>query len=566
MGKENYKQKAKKKKGNKKQEPDFVTAEKELKKLINKSEGEIHQGLHEIIKNYKVTKEFCKNVLRGEQKAQKEEEKKNKESELDVTSEKREEKKRQIISKLESQWQTCQDMVFREALEYDFKKGKHFFAFRLMEERKYLTFQDNGDMIVYNQEKGIYEQDADIVISKESQNRLKDKCTDNTTKEIINTIKRNTYVDRKITEEQPKNLKVLGNGIWDLEKKKLINFSSEYVFLTRISINYNSEADCPEFKKFLWSSLKKGSETQTQKDFNLIQEWFGYCLLNDCRFQKALLLYGSGSNGKSVLLKVLQEFLGNENVENLPLQTLESNTFATSRLFGKSANIFFDLPKSSLSSSSKFKTIVTGDTIDAEKKGKDGFKFTPTQKMMFSCNEVPRTPDMTNAFFRRWLVIKFLQEFHPGHPDRVDNLEERITTKQEMEGILNFALEGLNRLLENNQFTENMTQFEIQDFWVRNSDSVVAYAKDMIEVDLNAEILKQEIYDQYEQYCEIAGYTKQEPNSFFRRFKEIADYYEYTPGANETDRRRRIKGIKLSKSLEEIKQKIEEKKDDSQST
>ena len=143
----------------------------------------------------------------------------------------------------------------------------------------------------------------------------------------------------------------------------------------------------------------------------MLQEIIGYCLYKGYPIQKAIMLVGSGSNGKSVFIQLLQHFLGVYHCASNSLQKLAVNRFSLSSLHGKLANLFADLSSSSLSDTSIFKMLTGGDLIQAEKKFKDEFSFTNYAKLIFSANAIPKSPDDSDAFFRRWIIIVFPFKF-----------------------------------------------------------------------------------------------------------------------------------------------------------
>ena len=526
------------------------------KELLLKEEVEKKR----LVKEAKEEERFQKKIAIDKEKDIKAQAKEMKAEQKRINEEAAKKEKTLIIEELESTWESCDDELFIVACEIDWKKAKHYFVKRFMKEHTYIiedkkicgvkTFQDNKDIILYSEKHGIYAQDADIFIASEIEERFGTQSTNMQVKEIIESIRRRTYYDREKIQDNPKHLRPIGNGLWDIKKKETVAFTPEHVFLSKIEIDHVEDADCPKFKTFLKQVL------ETDKEFLVCQEWLGYCLLNDVRFSKALLLYGDGENGKSVLLNVIKHFLGQKNVTSISLQYLESNPFAPARLFGKSANIFADLPKKALSQTSVFKMAVAGDALSGEKKGKDSFEFIPSLKLMFSCNEPPRTPDRTRGFFRRWIILDFKQHFPEGDPRRDENLFEKLKSSEELEGILLFALEGLYRLMEQKGFTEHMTRAEVEDFWLRHSDSVAAFILDMIEKDSLQDAPKALIFDTYQKYCEIKGYPAEEPNHFWRRFKEIVDCSEYQPKNEFGHQVRHIKGVRLGK-LETVSKDID---------
>ena len=138
-----------------------------------------------------------------------------------------------------------------------------------------------------------------------------------------------------------------------------------------------------------------------------------WLMVPNISLQKAILLLGDGSNGKSRYLKAVESFIGKRNAAALSLHWLEKNQFAAARLLGKLANICPDLPTEHLAGTSVFKKIVGGDTIPAERKYQDSFEFMPFCRLLFSANNPPQSSDGSSGFFRRWLVIPFDRIFSP---------------------------------------------------------------------------------------------------------------------------------------------------------
>ena len=455
------------------------------------------------------------------------------------------------LEELGINYKNCPLSFFHIAFDMDFfKKATDAYARRIVANNNIITFRDNKAIFIYSKEDGIYEESGDVILAEKIQEELNEHTTDNAVKEIINKIRRKTYISREILQKQPKKYQPVGNGLLDLETGEIKEFTPKYIFFTKIAIDFNTEAKCNTFIKFLESSLEGNKQS-----ISIVQEWIGNLLLNDNRFQRALLLYGAkGENGKSVLLKVIGKFLGHRNFCSISLQALEKNQFALARLATKRANMFFDLPKAALSQTSNFKLITSGDPVTGEYKGQDSFEFYPMTKMMFSCNEVPRTPDRTAAFFRRWIVIQFNKTFPEGHKDRIEDLDEQLSTQEELEGILQFAYQGLQRLKKNKKFTQNMDQLELREFWIKKSDSVASFAMDTIEPSRDgAWVEKWKIYGMYQTYCEDQGYEPITENVFFKALKDFMNLDEYKPSKiDEHGNVHRVTALKVKlKSKEE---------------
>jgi putative DNA primase/helicase len=168
----------------------------------------------------------------------------------------------------------------------------------------------------------------------------------------------------------------------------------------------------------------------------------------DRSIQKAILLLGEGSNGKSTYLRGLVNLIGRRNTTALSLHKIEQDRFAAARLMGKLANICPDLPTAHLSSTMMFKALTGGDFLAGEFKFKDSFEFLPFCKLVFSANKPPESDDATHGFFRRWQVVPFNRSFEEGAADTVsrEEMDARLAKPGELSGVLNKALCALPRL------------------------------------------------------------------------------------------------------------------------
>jgi len=169
-----------------------------------------------------------------------------------------------------------------------------------------------------------------------------------------------------------------------------------------------------------------------------------------------------------------------------------------------------------LEDTSRFKQITGGDRIAANRKFMTPIYFENFAKIINSCNDLPKTKDLSDGFWRRWVLIRFNEKFilkgewdvmeeedrktvHLADEDVVNN----ITSEQEMEGLLNFALVGLHRLLGQKGFSYSRTTKETQVDWVRLSSSFSAFCMDMI-IQINNEedyITKDILRHKYNEYC-----------------------------------------------------------------
>ena len=431
----------------------------------------------------------------------------------------------------------------------DKKKGEEFIVTNVLGCHHIKTPEDSKEIYIYKD--GIYEGNGEAFIGKLVQKILGTLNSNHDTSEIIGHIKRSTYVKRDVFIE-PINLICLQNGILNIDTMEVAEYSPDIVFLNKINSSYNPKADCPKIKKFLREVLLKREDWDNPNadttDLRTMQEFIGYLLYKKVILNRAVMLYGEGENGKSTCINLIKKFLGEKNVSNIAIQKLESNNFAVSHLEGKLANLHSDLPKTALRETSKFKQLTGGDTVDAEKKFKDTFSFTPYAKMMFAANTLPLTHDDTRAFWRRWLIFNFPNSFEENKKDTKKNILDKLTTEEELSGLLNWAIEGLKRLLKNQQFTINKSTGEIREEYIRQSDSIGAFILDMIVECPGQHIVKRVLYESYVDYCRKRAYDMVAENTFHRRFHHKVKVREYHPQGDNRKQSSAWSGVDFKKN------------------
>lgn len=303
----------------------------------------------------------------------------------------------------------------------------------------------------------------------------------------------------------------LANGLYDYRSGVFAEHTPDRVSTIQIPVKYDSSKDCPRIKQFFREVLPEDA-------IPTMQEWFGYCLIPSSRFEKAIMMSGTGGNGKSVMIRLLNRFIGEENTANVALHDMEKNRFKLAQLHGKLLNTFADLSAKSLDESAVFKNIVSSDRMSAEFKGVDSFDFRPFARLVFSANEIPRATDVTDGFFRRWIMVPFPNKFANGSANV--NLIDELTTDDELSGLLNWALEGLNRLIANNAFTMNETTIQTLEQYRKDSDTFGTFIEEMCVVKSGTKTAVGELYNKYDEWCTEGGLRPLGKINFNRRLRE----------------------------------------------
>jgi len=376
----------------------------------------------------------------------------------------------------------------------------------LTNEHIYTIRQDNNqELWIYKD--GIYKPEGISYIKQFCRNILDTAYTTQLLNQIIAKIEADTFIEQnEFFIEEDVNLIPVDNGILNIKTKELQPFNPKYKFFNKLPVKFNTDKKCPAILEFLNDVLGN------KDDINLIQEIMGYLLYRDYKYEKSFMFLGGGRNGKGKTLELMKRFIGIENCSNVSLSDLERDMFSRYELFKKLANLSGDISKKALVDTNHFKSLTGHDLQGAPRKNKTRINFTNYAKMLFAVNELPVTYDLTEAFFDRWILINFPFTFKEQH--EIDAAEdktrlklkdtekiEKISTPDELSGLLNWALDGFNKLLKNDKFSYSTSTSEVKRKWLRTSSSLLAFIEDEVEKDFKSEISKSEFKDEYFKYC-----------------------------------------------------------------
>lgn|GEM_PF-4553403 len=380
------------------------------------------------------------------------------------------------------------------------------------------TKSEKNEMWFYDEKEGIYKPSGYKIIREITRKILGGNYVKSIVDEVIAKVEADTFItsDRFFSRDNNPYLIVVENGILDLKNKKLLPFSPDYFIFNKIPVKYDPEQKPVKILEFFKSVLKD------EEDLMLMQEIFGFVLVREYFIEKAFLFTGKGRNGKSKTLELLKRFVGAENCSSVPLQTFKENDFAKSTLFKKMVNLAGDIPSKKIDDDADFKALTGRDLIHADRKFLNPITFVNYAKLIFSANEVPYFSKDSEAFFSRWIMIKFpftfvdkdiYEKLKQELPEeelkyykiKNPNIIEEIVSPDEMSGLLNWALEGLQRLLKNKRFTKNPFWDEVKKEWMRNSNSFLAFLEECViykdENSYNYYLEQQSLVNAYERYC-----------------------------------------------------------------
>lgn len=396
------------------------------------------------------------------------------------------------------------------------------------------TIVDTEEIWFYDENKGIYLPNGEYVIKASLQSQFGRDLTIKRANEDIAQIQRSTYINRDTFNP---------DILWIATKNCMVNlmsgetkpFSHEFMCTTSIPVLYFHGYPIGIFADFF--RLIEGeksrimrflSEIMNPEDVDLFLDFLAYCLYREYRYNYWMLLVGKGLNGKSILLTLVERFLGRDNVSGETLHRLLKERFSVANLFQKMANVDADVSYDTIFNNTGVLKKLTGNDLHiGEHKYKKPFKFRNYAKLFFSCNKIPETEDDTDAFYRRVLQINFTQQFFGDKDD--PNLIDKLTTQEELSILLHELLSRLPRILKHGfrKITDE-TMEQTYNKFTMSSNPVKYFYENALAPEAGSRVPKLEMYEYYQKFCKANRLTPESDQSFSRKLTQ--DYkLKYKP-------------------------------------
>ena len=351
------------------------------------------------------------------------------------------------------------------------KFGKYFLS-------KYKIYTVEKDSYIYID--GVYKSVSDYIlkslIEQEFEKKGCSKC--HWVKEALEKIKLKTIISKEkfnnIFDKNP-NIINVKNGILEIINNKIVfkKHSPDILTTIQLNVNYNKDSKIDKFNYYLETSLN------TEKERLFLQEHLGYNLYNGLPGQYFYCFHGTGGNGKGVYFKLMRELLGNTNVaierSSMLSETSKQNQFYGSKFNGK---LSIQVPETAyyLNNMDFIKMISGGDLHNIEVKNQNShIQFEFKGKLTIATNDKIKIR-IDEGVERRILFLKMDNKPKKVLPNLLNDL------LNESEGIFNWALDGLLRLMKNNwKHTLPDTHFELfNSYWV-HSDNYIRFVKSFVQ-------------------------------------------------------------------------------------
>lgn len=308
-----------------------------------------------------------------------------------------------------------------------------------------------------------------------------------------------------------KTLEVLPDGAI-----RPLQFSKNDFLLYCLPYEYTSDAKRPIFTKYI-DRVLPDKESQA-----VLQELLGSIFVRSLNLEKIGILLGSGANGKSVLLKIVTALLGNANVSQMDLKSLTTDRNADNNrahLMGKLLNFAPEINAKGEQAHDLIKRMASREAIQVKMLYKDTIKITDYANLIFNANSLPSDVEHTHGFFRQFLIIDFNQTITNEEKD--PNLASKIIA-DELPAVLNWIIEGAQRLQKNQAFSDCKKSADILEQYKLESDAVAMWLKERgyIPHDHLTKLLKDLIPD-LRNYVIDAGFKMPSNKTIAKRLRDL---------------------------------------------
>ena len=359
------------------------------------------------------------------------------------------------------------------------------------------------------------------------------------TKKVVDALKITSYRDN--FDFADKMLIPFANGDMELNgtKRWVFTLDGKQPVPYRLPVKFvplSKKRETPYFDKWL-------NDLFTPEDIVTIQEYIGYCLLPTTRGQKCLLLIGDGGIGKSVISDILTSIFGKSMTAPNDTQQFLADKFKLAELENQLVFYEDDLSDKHLEETGVFKKLITNQTyLTADRKNEQPFKFKPYCRFIMCGNDMIASKyDKTDGFYRRLLPIRV----KPKDPNRKNIPDMGARVAREAEGIIQWALAGLKRLMDNNwQFTVSERSDQYLTGYKAISDHFPDFVEDAFDFGEDKDFTTSELLYAYKIWCRRNAITPCIDRVVTRWFANNEEKYKLTRVKNISRENGRVRGYR----------------------
>jgi len=289
------------------------------------------------------------------------------------------------------------------------------------------------------------------------------------------------------------------NGVLDLRTATVRAGHQDDLITQSLSAKYDPEALCPGWKQFI-DQVSAGRNDLA----GYLQEILGYSLCGSVQEQQLFVFTGKGANGKSTLVDVFLDLLGDYGKTTPAHSLMKSESRAVrndiARLRGTRFVSAVEINTGKQLDEALVKRLTGGDKIAARFIGKEFFEFVPQAKFFLAVNTLPEVSGADDGIYRRVKIVPF--ELSIAESDLDKSLPERL--KQEKVGILTWAVEGFIRWYKRGGFDEPTCVKEASKDFRSVMDTIGSFLDDKCTRNATSRIPKSGLFAAYQEWAKEA--------------------------------------------------------------
>lgn len=351
----------------------------------------------------------------------------------------------------------------------------------------------------YDKERKVWEEIDFDMIKKTAYKTLSNFWTRHTRAQFQQSMEDHAYYIHWEQIGLDENELLMKNGkILNLDTKKTKTATKEDYALNGVNAVYEPDVESELLERFIERTFPFEDERKA------LQEFIGYTLsFPSDKYETALLLLGNTDTGKSTFLKVLEKFYELANTTNISFPQLgHERAFHINKLKESVINFDHDMSNHNIDNYSRIKKLISKEGVYADPKGVDGYDMKSQANFVIASNNAPDDDGADEAFYNRFLTVQAPKQVPEEKKDR--DLVEKLTAEKELNWLLKWGIEGLERLEKQNRFTVERSEYETKKIWTKYGDSIDKFIHDQITRDLDEgkNIPTSDVYEAYKLWCE----------------------------------------------------------------
>ena len=309
-------------------------------------------------------------------------------------------------------------------------------------------------------------------------------------------------------------------------------------FFNEVAVPFAYEPNAPAPSR--WIAFLRELWDDDDDSIAALQEWFGYVVSGRTDLHKVLLLVGPTRAGKGVIARVLKSLVGAANVTGPTLASLGQN-FGLQDLIGKALAIISDARLGRADSNvvvERLLSVSGEDTLTIDRKYRDPWTGKLGTRFLMISNELPRFGDASGAIANRFVVLTLSTSWLGRENPALTN-----ELMADLPGILNWSLDGLDRLAQSNRFTAPRSSEDailaLQDL----VSPVAAFVRDRCTVNPMLEAPCDELYAMWKSWAEDNGHRAGSVQTFGRDLRAVVPGLRTVRPRVGEDRERHFRGL-----------------------